>query len=116
MGPRVSDGTPDHRLAANRPDSRLTAGNDLEKGNLILMRSTIRRLALVPGTLLAAGALMLGMTTAAGAAVTTTNWGGYRAGNGNWHFRYIQGTFTVPQHACTGDDFTGAVEIGRAHV
>jgi hypothetical protein len=73
------------------------------------MRSTIRRLALVPGTLLAAGALVLGMATAAGATVTTNNWGGYRAGDGNWHFRYIQGTFVVPQHACTGDDFTGAV-------
>lgn len=73
------------------------------------MRSSIRRLALVPGTLLAAGALVLGMASAAGAVVTTSNWAGYRAGNGNWHYRYVQGTFVVPQHACTGDDFTGAV-------
>jgi hypothetical protein len=78
------------------------------------MRSTIRRLALVPGTVLAAGALILGTATAAGATVQTTNgWAGYRAGNGNWHFRYIQGTFVVPQNACGTDDFTSAgVHLG----
>jgi hypothetical protein len=105
-------------LRPSTPDYRHAAGNHLKKGNLILMRSTIRRLALVPGTLLAAGALVLGMATAAGATVTTTNWGGYRAGNGNWHFRYVQGTFVVPQKACvnTGsgvDDYqTAGVHIG----
>jgi hypothetical protein len=73
------------------------------------MRSTIRRLALVPGTLLATGALVLGMATAAGAVVTSSNWGGERAGNGNYHFRYVQALFTVPQHACVSDDYAGSV-------
>lgn len=78
------------------------------------MRSTIRRLALVPGTVLAAGALVLGMATAAGATVKdSTGWAGYRAGNGNWMFRYIQGTFVVPQHACVSDDYSASgVHLG----
>jgi hypothetical protein len=103
------------RFIAHKSDPfRRGAGNRLKKENLILMRSTIRRLALVPGTVLAAGALILGTATAAGATVKTTDgWAGYRAGNGNWNFRYIQGTFVVPQHACTSDDYSASgVHLG----
>jgi hypothetical protein len=64
------------------------------------------------GALLTFGAVSMMLTTAAGAAINTSNAAGYQAGNGAWSFRYVQTTFTVPELACTGqDDFLAAGAI-----
>jgi hypothetical protein len=47
--------------------------------------------------------------TPAGATIDTTNQAGYQVGGpGHWSFRYIRAEFTVPQHACSSDDFSRA--------
>lgn len=81
------------------------------------MRKVIARLTLAPAVLLCAGALTLAAAVPAGATTNTSNQAGYRAGGaGLWNLRYVQAEFTVPQHACTGDDFNGAGVQLAGHV
>jgi hypothetical protein len=80
------------------------------------MRKILTRLTLAPAAVLAAGALTFATAGPAGATISTpethptANQAGYQAGGeaGLWGFRYIQAEFTVPQHACSSDDFNSA--------
>src|ERR1700728_1903981 len=83
------------------------------------MGKILTRLTAAPAAMLTAGALALAVAgpagatpagaTPAGATISTTSQAGYQAGGpGHWSFRYIRAEFTVPQHACSSDDFNRA--------
>jgi hypothetical protein len=83
------------------------------------MRRILTRLTVAPAAGLAAGALALAVAAPAGATpvmaepamamINTTNQAGFQAGSrGHWSFRFIRAEFTVPQHACSSDDFNRA--------
>lgn len=48
-----------------------------------------------------------GGAAVAGTVLNTHNEAGYRAGNGNWRFRFVQTEFTVPENVCS-DSYVGA--------
>jgi hypothetical protein len=84
----------------------------------VLMRKILTRLTLAPAVVLSAGTLALVAAAPAGAtiitttstSISTTDQAGYQAGGtaGLWGMRYIQAEFTVPQQACSSDDFSSA--------
>jgi hypothetical protein len=73
------------------------------------MGKILTRLTVAPAAVLAASALALAPAGPAGATINTTSQAGYQVGGpGHWSFRYIRAEFTVPQHACSSDDFNRA--------